>query len=68
MYFVVNWFNLADEACEDALNDIPAFRDFCREVDLWRELVPDATTLLNFRHLLGKGIRLMQRSLLRSVS
>jgi IS5 family transposase len=51
MYLVANWFNLSDEACEDALYDIPAFRDFCR-IDLGRERVPDATTLLNFRHLL----------------
>jgi transposase, IS5 family len=51
MYFLANWFNLADEACEDALYDMPAFRDFCR-IDLGRERVPDATTLLNFRHLL----------------
>jgi IS5 family transposase len=51
MYLVANWFNLADEACEDALYDIACFRDFCR-IDLGRERVPDATTLLNFRHLL----------------
>ena len=51
MYFIANWFNLADEACEDALYDIAAFRDFCR-IDLGREGVPDATSLLNFRHLL----------------
>jgi len=51
MYCVANWFNLADEACEDALYDVPVFRDFCR-IDLGRERVPDATTLLNFRHLL----------------
>lgn len=51
MYFIANWFNLADEACEDALYDIPAFRNFCR-IDLGRERVPDATSLLNFRHLL----------------
>ena len=51
MYFIANWFNLADEACEDALYDIRAFRDFCR-IDLGRERVPDATSLLNFRHLL----------------
>ncbi len=51
MYLIANWFNLADEACEDALYDIAAFRDFCG-VDLGRERVPDATTLLNFRHLL----------------
>lgn len=51
MYCIANWFNLADEACEDALYDVPAFREFCR-IDLGRERVPDATTLLNFRHLL----------------
>ena len=51
MYFIANWFNLADEACEDALYDVPVFRAFCR-IDLGRERVPDATTLLNFRHLL----------------
>lgn len=51
MYFIANWFNLSDAACEDALYDVPAFRDFC-QFDLGRERVPDATTLLNFRHLL----------------
>ena len=51
MYCISIWFNLADEACEDALYDVPAFRDFCR-IDLGRERVPDATTLLKFRHLL----------------
>jgi transposase, IS5 family len=51
MYLIANWFNLADEACEDALYDVAAFRDFCR-IDLGRERVPDATTLLKFRHLL----------------
>ena len=51
MYCVANWFNLADEACEDALYDVPVFREFCR-IDLGRERVPDATTLLKFRHLL----------------
>ena len=29
MYLLANWFNLSDEACEDALYDMPAFRDFC---------------------------------------
>jgi IS5 family transposase len=53
MYLLASWFNLGDEACEDALYDIPAFRDFCR-IDLGRERVPDATTLLNFRHLLER--------------
>ena len=53
MYCVANWFNLADEACEDAMYDIVAFREFCR-IDLGRQGVPDATTLLNFRHLLER--------------
>jgi IS5 family transposase len=54
MYFISNWFNLADEACEDALYDVEAFRNFC-QIDLGRERVPDATTLLNFRHLLEQN-------------
>ena len=53
MYLLANWFNLGDEACEDALYDIAAFGDFCR-IDVGRERAPDATTLLNFRHLLEK--------------
>ena len=53
MYFVQQWFNLADEACEDALLDSPALRQFVG-IDLGRERVPDATTLLKFRRLLEK--------------
>lgn len=51
MYWIANWFNLADEACEDALYDVVVFREFCG-FDLGRERIPDATTLLKFRHLL----------------
>lgn len=51
MYCIANWFNLSDVACEDALYDVPVFREFCR-IDLGQERVPDATTLMNFRHLL----------------
>ena len=54
MYWVANWFNLADEACEDAMYDIAVFREFCG-FDLGRERIPDATTLLNFRHLLEEN-------------
>jgi len=54
MYFIANWFNLSDEACEDALYDTQSFREFCR-IDLGRERVPDATTLMNFRHLLEQN-------------
>ena len=53
MYFVQHWFNLADEACEEALLDSPALRRFVG-IDLGRERVPDGTTLLKFRRLLEK--------------
>ena len=45
------WYGLADEALEDALYDSQALRDFVG-IDLSREPVPDATTLLKFRRLL----------------
>lgn len=53
MYFIQHWFNLADEACEEALLDSTALRRFVG-IDLGRERVPDATTLLRFRRLLEK--------------
>ena len=51
MYFLQQWYALADEALEDAIYDSQALRNFVG-IDLGRESVPDATTLLNFRHLL----------------
>ena len=51
MLFVQHWFNLADEACEEALYDSASLRSFVG-IDLGRERVPDATTLLKFRRLL----------------
>ena len=51
MYFVQHWFNLADEACEEALLDSTALRRFVG-IDLGCERVPDGTTLLKFRRLL----------------
>ena len=51
MLFVQHWFNLADEACEDALYDMPSLCHFVG-IDLGRERAPDGTTLLKFRRLL----------------
>lgn len=51
MYFVQQWYTLADEAVEDAIYDSHALRGFVG-VDLATESVPDATTLLKFRRLL----------------
>ena len=46
-------FNLADLACEEALYHSASLRRFVG-IDLGREAVPDATTILNFRKLLNK--------------
>ena len=54
MHFVQHWFNLADEACEEALLDSTALRRFVG-IDLGRERVPDGTTLLKFRRLLERN-------------
>ena len=51
LYFLAQWYALADEALEDALYDSQALRSFAG-IDLGTEAVPDATTLLKFRHLL----------------
>jgi IS5 family transposase len=51
VYFLSQWYALADEALEDALYDSQALRNFAR-IDLGSDPVPDATTLLHFRHLL----------------
>ena len=51
IYFLQQWYALADEALEDAIYDSQAMRTFAG-IDLSVEAVPDATTLLNFRHLL----------------
>jgi len=51
MYLLQAWFSLSDEGVEDAIYDSYAMRKFMR-VDFAVEQVPDATTLLHFRHLL----------------
>ena len=51
LYFLQQWYGLADEALEDALYDSQALRGFAG-IDLAVMAVPDATTVLNFRHWL----------------
>lgn len=46
-----DWFNLSDEAVEDAIYDSYAMRNFMG-INFLEEQAPDATTLLKFRHLL----------------
>ena len=56
MYLLQCWFNLSDEGVEDAIYDSYAMRKFMG-INFFEQNVPDATTLLKFRHLLEeKGI------------
>jgi IS5 family transposase len=60
MYLLQVWFSLSDEGAEDAVYDSYAMRKFMG-LDFAVEQVPDATTLLGFRHLMeqhGLGERL----------
>ena len=51
MYIAQQCFGLSDDGAEDALYDSQAIRGFVG-IELNRDAVPDATTLLKFRHLL----------------
>ncbi len=51
IYFLQQWFNLADPAVEEAMYDSVVMRQFVG-IDLGREPVPDETTVCKFRHLL----------------
>lgn len=53
IHFLQHWFNLADLSCEEALYDSASLRRFVG-IDLGREPVPDATTMLKFRRLLNE--------------
>ena len=51
MYLMQIWFNLSDEGIEDSIYDSYAMRSFMH-IDFHEQQVPDATTLLKFRHML----------------
>jgi len=53
IYFLQQWYALADEALEDALYDSQALRGFAG-IELGFDPVPDATTVLHFRHWLER--------------
>jgi IS5 family transposase len=53
IHFLQQWYGLADEAMEDALYDSQALRGFAG-IDLTVAAVPEATTILNFRHWLER--------------
>jgi IS5 family transposase len=51
IHFMQQWFNLSDPAMEEALHDVPLFRDFAG-LGGWADRLPDESTILHFRHLL----------------
>jgi IS5 family transposase len=53
IHYLQQWFNLSDPAMEEALHDMPLFREFARLPEGTTRL-PDETTILRFRHLLEK--------------
>src|SRR3954470_5181563 len=53
VYFVQQWYGLSDEGLEDAFYDSQALRGFAG-IALNRDPVPDATTVLHFRHWLER--------------
>jgi IS5 family transposase len=54
MYLLQVWYNLSDELTEETIYDSHAMKQFSK-IDFQEEDVPDATTLLGFRHLLEEG-------------
>lgn len=53
IHFMQQWFNLSDPAMEEALHDVPLFRDFAG-LGGWDDRLPDESTILRFRHVLEK--------------
>ena len=53
VHFMQQWFGLSDPAMEEALHDVPLYREFSG-LDNWTSRLPDESTILRFRHLLEK--------------
>jgi IS5 family transposase len=52
IHFMQQWFTLSDPAMEEALHDVPLFREFAGLG--WDRRLPDESTILRFRHLLER--------------
>jgi transposase, IS5 family len=50
IHYLQQWFGLSDPAMEEALHDVPLYREFAGLGDGVSRL-PDETTILRFRHL-----------------
>ncbi len=53
IHYLQQWFGLSDPAMEEALHDVPLYREFAR-LDTPMSRLPDESTILRFRHLLEK--------------
>jgi IS5 family transposase len=53
LHFMQQWFGLSDQAMEEALHDVPMYREFAG-LDAGITRLPDETTILRFRHLLER--------------
>eukprot|EP01137_Pigoraptor_chileana_P018482 Opistho-2@78026 len=53
IHYLQQWFGLSDPAMEEALHDVPLYREFAK-LDGIRARLPDESTILRFRHLLEK--------------
>ena len=51
IHFMQQWFGLSDPAMEEALHDVPLYREFAG-LDAGVSRMPDESTILRFRHLL----------------
>lgn len=51
IHFLQQWFGLSDPAMEEALHEMPLYREFAG-LDNWTTRLPDESTILRFRHLL----------------
>jgi IS5 family transposase len=51
IHFMQQWFGLSDPAMEEALHDVPLYREFA-EIGSGLVRLPDESTILRFRHLL----------------
>jgi len=53
VHFLQQWFSLSDPAMEEALHDVPLYREFAG-IESGMARLPDESTILRFRHLLEK--------------
>jgi len=53
IHYLQQWFSLSDPAMEEALHDVPLYREFAR-LDGATARLTDEITILRFRHLLEK--------------